>query len=231
MTTVDVLVPWRDEGCVFRQKALRWVIGQYADHHPTWPGHVGSCAPGPFNRSAAILDAARQSSADVLVITDADVYCDPRSAVAAAENAGWAIPHQLVHRLSPESTEQVLGGAPWQGLPLSTDNSFDRRPYKGHETGTLFVIRREVLLDVPPDVRFVGWGQEDDAHASALRTLVGAPWRGDHDLVHLWHPAQPRKTRRVGNDESLKLEMRYRKARGKPTEMRALVDESRKVSA
>ena len=54
-------------------------------------------------------------------------------------------------------------------LPLEED------PYPGNPTGTLLVIPREMVLDVPPDVRFKGWGQEDEAWGGALKRLVGNP--------------------------------------------------------
>lgn len=225
--TVAVVVPWRP-GCPHRQAALDWVLAAYASHHPDWDVVLGTSAEGPFSRSQAILDAAHRTDADVVVVADSDVWVDPdamRTAVEASVH-GWAIPHTLIHRLSPESTAKVLGGADWRGLPLSTDNTQDRRPYRGHETGTLVVFRRDVLDDVSPDPRFVGWGAEDDAWAYALRCLAGPPWRGPADLVHLWHPPQPRLSRRVGSRESRALLERYRRARRDPDAMRALVDEA-----
>ncbi len=229
-TTVAVVIPWRD-GCSFRRKALAWVMAKYVDTlDAPFEIALGDSPAGPFNRAAAILNGAARTTADVIVVSDGDVYCDPTAAVAAvASGQPWAIPHELVHRLSADSTEKALAGADWRGLPLSADNPQDRRPYRGNETGTLFVIRRDVLDDVPPDVRFVGWGHEDTAYAYALRILVGAPWRGSDDLVHLWHPPQERATRRLGNPASKQLEERYRAARRNPTLMRALVDEGKEA--
>lgn len=227
---VDVLIPWAG-GCYFRQKALEWTLDQYAARHPTWGVVFGASPAGPFNRAAAILDAASRSDADVFVVSDADVYCDPAQAVDAVNDCGWAVPHLMLHRLAIASTAVVIAGGDWHGLPLSGDNPQDSRPYKGNETGTLFVIRRDVLADVPPDVRFVGWGQEDEAYADALRTLVGKPWRGQLDLPHLWHPSQPRQTRKTGNNTSLQLRRRYARARGKRTVMRGLVDEAKALVA
>lgn len=224
--TVDLLVPWR-AGCPYRERALDWCIGQYASVLDGSDVVFGECAADlPFNRSEAILNAARQSAADVFVVTDGDVFCDPTDAIANVHASGWAVPHRLIYRLSPESTEQVLAGEDWCRLPLSADNPQDRHPYVGNETGTLFVIERDLLFDVPPDVRFVGWGQEDQAHAYALRTLAGKPWRGDADLVHLWHPPQERDTRVIGNPASLALLGRYRKAYRRPDEMLALIQEA-----
>lgn len=227
--SVSVLIPWRS-GCDWREAALRWVIAHYRATCPDWQIVTGECAPGPFNRSEAILDAAARADEDMFVIADGDVWCNPTEMVIAidhAEQSGWAIPHRLIHRLSPDSTLKVLGGVKWRGLPLSFDNPQDRRPYEGFEAGTLLVMPRATLELVPPDVRFVGWGQEDQAWAAALRTLVGRPWRGTADLVHLWHPAQPRQTRAVGSSDSFSLWREYAMARNRPARMRALVDAGR----
>lgn len=223
--SVSVLVPWREEADPYRRWAWRWVQERYEAAHPDWELVTGACEDGPFNRAAAILDAARAASGDVFVVADADVWVDPQPAVDHVGEYGWAIPHKLVYRLSQDSTDKVFDGADWRGLPLSTDNPQDSRPYVGHETGTMFVIQRDVLFDVPPDVRFVGWGSEDDAHACALRCLVGTAWRGEADLVHCWHEPQPRMTRVVGNESNKALLARYREARRSRASMLALLDE------
>ncbi len=221
---VSVVVPWRG-GCPHRDAAWRHVRNLYETEHPDWEIVTGTDAGGAFSRSQAILDGARRSSGDVLVIADADVWCDPAPAVAKVAETGWAIPHTLIHRLSEDSTAAALDGADWQGLPLSTDNRQDSRPYRGNETGTLVVFDRYILGAVSPDPRFVGWGQEDVAWSIALRTLVGAPWRGDADLVHFWHPPQERRSRIVGSVAGEALATRYRRARNRPMEMRSLIEE------
>lgn len=224
-SSVAVVIPWSD-GCPQRERALAWVRGRYGQHHPDWPVILGRSSPGPFNRSEAILEGVRHTEAEIIVAADGDVWCDGLAdAVAATAAAGWAVPHGLIHRLSETSTDAVLAGADWRLLPLSKDNAQDRRPYRGHEAGTLLVLRRDVLTTAPPDRRFVGWGHEDDAWAMALRTLVGPPWRGDADLVHLWHPPQARQSRRIGNPESLALVRRYEAARNRPDRMRSLIEE------
>ncbi len=226
---VSVVVPWTP-GCRWRERAWAHVHRLYANTCPSWEIITGRTPAGPYSRTQGILDAAERASGDVLVVGDADVWCDPRLAVLHAAEHGWAIPHTLIHRLSPESTEQVYDGADWRGLPLSTDNAQDRRPYKGKETGTLVVLRRDVLTACPPDRRFVGWGSEDIAWGLALNTLHGAPWRGTDDLVHLWHPPQPRKSRTVGTDENAALLRRYQRARRNPAAMAELIEEARCVS-
>lgn len=223
--TVAVLIPWRP-GCPHRERALQWTVLRYQHELPDAEIRLGSCNPDlPFNRSEAIIDAAARTSADVLVVADGDVYCPVTEAIAHVSDHGWAIPHLMVHRLSRESTEKLYAGADWWGLPLSTDNAQDSKPYKGHEAGTLLVLTREALTTAPPDRRFIGWGQEDAAWALALRRLVGPPWRGTHDLVHCWHPPQPRISRIVGSRDNKALLRRYRAARN-TEQMRHLVDEN-----
>jgi hypothetical protein len=234
--TLGIVIPWRS-GDPHRQRALDWVSRRYEHAFPDADVRLGGCDPSvPFNRAEAILDGATRSDADVLVIADGDCWCDTiRQAVdtVAAGEASWAIPHQLVHRLSPESSETVLTnpGIDWRSLPLSTDNRQDRHPYVGNQAGTLLVIERSVLFDVPPDVRFVGWAREDSAWAHALNLLVGPPWRGGGDLMHLWHQPQPRASRIKGSPASEALYRRYVTARRNPTGMRALIDESRRLHA
>lgn len=223
--TVAVLIPW-STGCSWRERAWEWVQARYTESHPEWKIITGSTDVEGFSRTQAILDARQRTDADTLVVGDADVWCDGLSeAVNRVERHGWAIPHLMLHRLSPESTEQVYEGQDWRGLPLSTDNRQDSRPYRGHETDTLCVFRADVFDRVPPDPRFVGWGQEGDAWRAALHTLVGPPWRGSADLVHYWHPPQPRQTRAVGNSKSYALWRRYAAARGDRHAMEFLVNE------
>lgn len=228
---VAVVFAWRP-GCPHRERSFRWVQERLAAEYPEWEQVVGESPDGPFSRTAAMLDGAAQTDADVLVFHDADVWLDGdlrRSAEAAALH-GWAIPHFYLHRLSETSTTKFMDGHPLAGLELGPAGTQDELPYRGNPAGTLVVVRRGAFESAPPDPRFVGWGQEDSAWALALNMLVGPPWREDTtDLVHLWHPTQDRKSRHVGSDENLALLRRYRAA-GEPAEMRALLDESRALS-
>ena len=228
--TVAVLVPWKP-GCPWREKAWAWVQNRYREVHPGWEIVTGTADVEGFSRTQALLDARSKTDADVLVCADADTWCDGiGDAVDHVERVGgWAIPHLLIHRLAESSTLVVFGGRDWHDLNLSTDNAQDSRPYRGHEAGTLLVLAAGAFDTAPPDPRFVGWGQEDAAWARALRMLVGSPWRGRADLVHLWHPAEPRHTRIIGNPANRALGRRYANARSR-TVMAALIEEVRGAS-
>lgn len=225
--TVAVLVPFRG-GEPHRDRNWSWVRSRY--EQAGFDVIVGTTDVEGFSRTQAILNAREQSDADVFIVADADVWTDPAAllgGVSQARASGWAVPNEKLHRLSEESTWRVLAGEDWHGLPLSTDNAQDSKPYRVHEGGTLLIVTAEAFDTAPPDPRFVGWGQEDDAWALALRCLVGVPWRGAADLVHLWHPAEPRQTRIIGNDRNVQLVTRYRNARRRPDVMRALIEEGR----
>lgn len=229
MTSIAVLVPWRP-GCEWRERS--WVVLRDRYEALGFEVVTGTTDVAGFSRTQAILDARRRTTADLFVVTDADVFGELTGEAFTETLAhGWAVPHGLLHRLSPDSTLQALDGADWRGLPLSSDNSQDRRPYRVHEGGTLLTITSTAFDLAPPDPRFVGWGQEDDAWACALRTLVGPPWRGDADLVHFWHPAAPRRNRVVGNPANVALLRRYKAAAGNPEQMRRLVAEHSATAA
>lgn len=222
---IAVLVPFRG-GCAWRERAWSWVRCRY--ERAGYDAVVGSSDAEGFSRTQAILDARQQSDAEVFVVADADVW--PEGLELGIERAllhGWSVPNRMLHRLSDESTTRVLAGEDWRGLPLSTDNPQDSRPYRVHPGGTCLVVTAEAFDTAPPDPRFVRWGQEDDAWAATLSTLVGKPWRGEADIVHLYHPAEPRKTRAVGNDANKALLRRYHNASRAPDLMHGLVEEGK----
>lgn len=215
MPTVEVLVPWL-AGCPHRERALDWVKGKY--EALGWPVTV---APGgsPWVKAEAVNPAVQASSADIVVIADADVWTDglPESVRAVELGAPWGKPHSLVHRLTAASTQALYEGRPWHEL--------DQPPYHGVAGGGFIIARRETLLDIPMDPRFIGWGQEDIAYAIALHTLAGPAWLGDADLTHLYHPPQERLSRTWGSMENKRLLRRYAAAKRKPKAMRELLEE------
>lgn len=220
--SVAVVVPWRDNGCAYRYRNWEWVQEQFAVRYPDWPVVTGPSSEGPFNRSEAILRGAASCDADVLVVHDADVWFDgdlDEVVERVAVGSGWAVPHWHLVRLSAAASAAVLDGA-----TLSADLAVAERPYKGNATGTLLVIHRSLLFSVPPDVRFVGWGQEDEAWGAALETLYGRPARGPHDLYHLWHPEPQRMNRREGNREGVALRKQYDRANRDRRGMRRVAD-------
>lgn len=225
-----VAMPWRDTGCPHRGASRSWVRARFAEMHPTWPITEASGTDGPFSRSAAILDAAADTADDVVIVSDTDVWCDDLGAAVDAVRRGatWAVPHGDVCRLDEETTAVVLAD------PMARHDharlTLAEAPYHGHPFGGLVVLHRD-MLDLVPDPRFAGWGQEDDSAAVALETLVGPPWRGTAPLWHLWHPAPERDDRIIGNPDGWALYLRYCAASADPVAMRSLIEEGRRVRA
>lgn len=206
--TVSVLIPFASED-PWRVDARDYVAAWY--EALGYDVIIGGC-PDPWRKAVAVAHAARNSTADVFVVADADCLCASTvgvaPAIAAVETgAAWAVPHLMVHRLDQPATEAVYNGTD----PAAT-TSRTQRPYKGFAGGGLVAVSRDVWEQIPLDPRFVGWGGEDSSWAMALTTLAGPPVRYDADLFHLWHPPPERMSRRWGSPSSRTLELRYKRA-------------------
>jgi hypothetical protein len=201
--SAEVIIPWRG-GCAHRERALARVL----ELHELPTTLAVQSLNGPWVKALAVMPAIARSTADLVVVADADVWCDgiPEALRALERGAAWAIPHQLVHRLEEH------------GQPAEV--------YVGIEGGGIVAAPRRTLLDIPLDPRFVGWGQEDESWGAALSSVAGAPWRGTADLIHYWHPPQQRISRTRGSRQGWNLRRRYLRARANPEDMRTLIAEA-----
>lgn len=224
MSSVAVLLPWRDVACEHRTRALAYVCEQFAEY--PWPVVIGRHDDGEWCKALAVQDALSQTSAETLILHDADVWCDGLAGAVSSvqDGASWAIPHTAtrgIHRLTEASTARYVAGEPLAGLPLAECR------YDGVAGGGIAVVNRAVYDACPLDPRFRGWGGEDESLGHALRALHGVAPRGRSPLVHLWHPSQPRITRGTGSEASSTLRKRYARARFRPDQIAALVEEAR----
>lgn len=214
MPSVDCVIPWAGED-PHRERALKYVVNHLPYRKVIAPGFK------PWVKAMAVMPAVERSEADIIVLHDADVVCDLSEAICAvSEGFAWAIPHQMVFRLSEASTELYVRGEPWSEL--------DQPAYCGIKGGGIVVLRRETFLDIPLDPGFVGWGQEDHSWGLALERLLGPPWQGTEPLIHLWHEPQPRLTRKIGSVENQALFDRYRDACS-ATDMRVLIEQTKQA--
>jgi hypothetical protein len=218
---MDVVIPWQP-GCPDREAALCWTTERWVTAGHTV--HIGA-HDGPWCKAAAVTNALATLDADRFIVADADVWCEPIEGLDELDRVGWVVPHRLVHRLTPEATTAVLDGEDWHTQRLA------QRPYVGYLGGGLVALRRDVWEAIPMDPRFVGWGHEDESWAWALTALIGLPWRGDADLVHLWHPPQPRQTRSRGTTVNQQMAKRYRAAVTDRRQLETLLREVTHASA
>lgn len=228
---VNVIIPWRDSGCLHRAASLAWVLEQWARHHPTWAVTVATSQAEEWVKADAVMPAiAALGCNDIAIVADADVWSDHVTEAVDAAQSGdcwWAVPHLHVRRLTSWATDEVRRGA---DTALLNADSIAESAYVGVLGGGMVVAPRDVLLDCPLDPRFVGWGGEDHAWGYALSTLHGMPWRGDAPLWHLWHPPQRRATRRWGSHASEALRLRYHVAREQPDAMAQIIDEAKQAA-
>lgn len=218
----DVLIPYRPAGPE-REAALTHVVEAWHDEHLAWPVWLCPAPAGPWSKGRALTDPP--GVAEVVIVSDGDVLVDPDSIRRAVNlvhdgHVGWAIPHHEVHRLTREATADVLYGLP------ADPAAVEERPYRGLVGGGMVVLARELLERVPLDPRFEGWGGEDIAWGMALHCIAGKPWRATAPLIHLWHPPQPRRSRKRGSVENERLRRRYFAARNTPAVMRELLEEA-----
>lgn len=215
-------MPWHP-GCRHRDDAWRFLHRRHTDEGRDVI--VGTVAPGPWIKALGVWNAAHRTDADVVAVADADVWCDglDEAVEAVRDGAPWAVPHRRVLRLDQPSTAETIRTGTFGG-------NLEQKPYVGIEGGGVVVIRRDDLLAVPPDPRFVGWGQEDISWGLALAGLLGKPWRGTADLWHLWHPPQERINRFIGSKASKALWAQYRTGeRRDPHRLAELVGEARRI--
>lgn len=184
-----------------------------------------------WSKGAAVAAGVQQAVHDIVVVSDADVWCDGVTEAVERVRAGaaWALPHYMLKRLSKPATQEVLATGQWPRR--RTPTTFAQAPYPGRPGGGMVVLPRESYWRVPIDPRFVGWGQEDESWALALGTLLGRSWRGTADLWHLYHHPMPRQSRAIGSMASLTRHRRYAMAHHDRRKMAALVAEYAQVPA
>lgn len=224
---VVVLVP-RRAGDAHRDALWAFARGWWERDHSDWPIVEGHHDVGPFNRSAAVNNAARAAGEwDVAVIIDADVVANAqavRDAVHVAACTGrMVVSHDDRVMLNKAGTDKVLAGyrGPWRVRNMV------ERVYTDSVSCAVAVPRS--LWDQVGgfDERCNGWGYEDSIFAVCAETIGGQPIiRLSSELFHLWHAVSAEASKasptRIANQRRLD---RYKAAAGDVVQVRALLDE------
>lgn len=189
MKTV-ILVPRRSDG---GHRDRLWEFTRRRWESFGWPIIEGVSPDGPFNRAAALNEAAMLAGDwDVALIIDADVIAHPpsvRDAVDTARGIGrMVVSHSDRIMLNRTGTEKVLGGydGPWRIRQMV------ETVYTDSVSCCVAVPRALWDLVGGFDEKFSGWGYEDTAFQIAAETLSGKPlMRLASELFHLHHPVSP----------------------------------------
>jgi hypothetical protein len=222
---VSVIVPYREVNPE-RARSCEYVVGRLKAEHPDWQVTLQDSSGEKFSRAEAIVRGLYRSFGKIIVVHDSDSWCDGLNEAVArvAQGTKWAIPHGKVHRLDSDASERLLEGS--EGIL----GPCHEKPYRGVPAGGIVVVARDAIEACPPDVRFQGWGGEDVAWGTALKSTVGEPWRGESPLLHIWHPPPERRTRASGSAENDALMFRYTRIGRRPSMMRRVVQEARRAA-
>lgn len=232
---ISLIVPFRST-CPNRLQAWGWLRRRWEQMPDVEIVEAPDSedANAPWRKAIAVHAAVKRSRGDVLVISDADVWCAQTfeaAAIVAQKQAPWAAPHRNVYRLSATTTAEVIdsGADPEELFGRLGRQGLAEGPYSARLGGGIMVVSRETYMKCPLDPRFSGWGGEDESWGRALATL----WDGHRipgRLWHLWHPPASRLNRAQGSADNSALAERYRDAMRRGTEtVRILLNEARVI--
>jgi hypothetical protein len=218
--STDVIIPWSGN-CVYRAFSRSYIESRWRSYG--FSVVIGEI-DGPWSKALAVAEALKSSTADILVVTDGDVWSDaaPEATNTVETDGGWAVPFSTVHRLTAPASEEMMA------TPGKVGGKLVKPPFRAVPGGGLVILPREMYERAPLDPRFVGWGHEDEAWGMALTTLAGRPMMRNWPLWHLWHPPQD-KYRTPERIASQKLRGRYARARRDQNAMRRLTAEAREA--
>lgn len=220
---VAVVVPWAGD-CPYRVAAWHYIRQWYRSYYPSWEVVRGEGRKGSlWCKAEAVADALHQTSADILVIADADCIAPDigRAVKEVADGTRWAMPHHKLFRFTEAATISILRGEDPKRLSEQSA-CLTQTPYQGYAGGGITVLSRDAYRATPLDPRFLGWGQEDESWAMALKLVHGKPWREQGPMWHLWHPPQQRMSRTIGSYASRDLRQQYRRIHSRASMLRFL---------
>jgi len=180
--TVEVIVPFGGAD-VARLNCLDTVLAFYRDEFPDCPVKFAH-GPLPFNRARAVNEIVRASTAEIVVLNDADTLAPAeqiREAVRLAEEApGFVWAYTLYLRLSRTVTEEsrdwrdaLTAPAEWGMVGAGSQGAS--------------AVRRDWFLNLGGlDERFSGWGYED-LEFNWRADATGTSRRVPGEIRHLWH--------------------------------------------
>lgn len=216
-----VLVPRRPEP--WRDKLWKFVR-ERVEAELDWPIVEGLSVDGPFNRSRALNEAAKEAGDwKAAVILDADTVPDferlRRAVELAAETGELICPQDVFRSLNREGTKAVLAGR------CAINDAPKRWDYPQPKSSCIALGRALWEQTGGFDERFEGWGFEDASFYHACEALAGIE-RLEGPVWHCWHPRSAEKDpHSEAYEANQALGARYKAARRDPDAMRAILAE------
>lgn len=222
---VVIVVP-RRAGIADRDRLWLYCRNHWETEHPDWQIIEGASPDGPFNRSAAINEAASRIEGDwdVLLVVDADVIATPAQVVAAVERAHetnrLTFAYTKYHALSEAFTAQVLNGdrGDWsRGVKMRMPSS---------HVSSIIAVPRPLWEQVGGfDDRCEGWGHDDTIFAHVCRVMGGGCERIPGAVWHLFHKPSPEARKGSGGHRASGALARRYWAIDSPIEMSDFLNE------
>lgn len=185
---ISVLIPFRAPEGSWRDLLRRTTAKMWAGIgiEPVY-GTDGRRDGQPWNCAAALNDARRRATADVLLTIGCDHVPPPLAQLEALDaelqTKPWAKVFEATRELSEQTTLSVIDGMPVPPDPLPDEAPMDA-------SFGVIAIRVEVWDALGGyDEKFEHWGYEDTAVLLELRTHFpeGRP-EGAGYITSLWHP-------------------------------------------
>lgn len=227
---ISIIIPYRDP--IYPDRDIRKKNFEYVQKHfkkflPTAEIIIGdqNNEEKDFCRSNAINNGVKESSGDILILSDADVLLTKTSlknTIKLLPKHDFILPFGYVVKMNPDTSATLLWNDHLNFREMEEDalEIINIRPgessYGDKLAGGMQLITRELFDRVNGyDERFKGWGYEDTAFCWKIQKELGDyPILNDDKLYHLWHPRDNQLNWDNYNlAQKLKLQWRIKDAR------------------
>lgn len=214
MARTVILVPYRSDNGGRRDELYGFVDKWLRHYHHRYTIYLGESPDGPFNRGAAINDAARAAGEwDFAIVHDADTLIHPPNLQRSVSHVVQH-PSRIVYPFSSyiycdeQSSTYILSHpeSPWFICPESHSSEGFRTTVRHHHVSGAMVMSRAAYEAVGGFIELEGWGAEDLIMHALFTTFVGDAHWVDGGAYHLWHPAKrndPEDKNNVANHDIL----------------------------
>jgi hypothetical protein len=171
MDKVSLIVPWRtDNG--HRETLWQWYQAWWKFNFPDW--QIITCDSGDeiFTRGRSINLGIHEAKGNIFVIADADtISTGVKTAIGITEYTGWSLGYATneYFDITEAATAAYLTGPPI--YDINRPSGCEIRRILNSCSGCVVVSRRVWNLSGGFDTRFCGWGCEDLAFFTVLKTI------------------------------------------------------------